>query len=75
MENEDYLNFAQSWLPKKLDYSLLQYQPTDSHQVRAALSWHLTPKEIESIEESLYSEGSQKVFDKVVNWLKKEESP
>lgn len=73
MENEDYLNFAQSWLPDKLDYSLLQYEPTDTNQVRAALSWHLTTKEVESIEESLYSEKSQEVFDKVADWLKQEE--
>lgn len=69
MTNDDYLNFAHSWLGTKMKFLELEYNPPDSAGIRASLSWHLTDKEIEGIERSLVSEKNQESIRGVMEYL------
>lgn len=67
--NDDYLNFADSWLGGKFKYLEVEYEPPDTAGIRAALSWHLTDKEKEGLEGALNLEKNQSTFDEVVRYL------
>jgi hypothetical protein len=70
MTNDDYLNFATSWLGAKLKYIEMEYAPPDSAGIRASLSWRLTDKEIEGIERALLLEENQASIREVMEYLR-----
>lgn len=56
----------------KMAYACFQYAPADTGGIKASLSWHLTLKEIEGIEEALANENNQAVFKMVADFMNRE---
>lgn len=56
----------------KMAYACFQYAPADTGGIKASLSWHLTLKEIEGIEEALANENNQAVFRMVADFMGRE---
>ena len=67
ISNDDYLNFTQGWYEGNIEYYTLEYyQPRkDSLEIQASLNWHLTHREISSIEHTLSHPENQKSFRKI----------
>lgn len=65
--NDDYLSFTEGWYDGKITYTSLEYHPTDSDtmEIKASLSWRLTEKEIESIDNTLTQPQNQRAFQEI----------
>ena len=72
--NEDFLNYTGGLFKGNLEFASIEYVPEDSSGAKASLSWHLTGREVNYIENSLKTRGNKLVFDRVIEWINKEES-
>ncbi|MEM7039037.1 MAG: patatin-like phospholipase family protein, partial [Bacteroidota bacterium] len=72
LANEQHIHAMDQHMKGRLEYACFQYEPVDSGGIRAALSWHLTQKEIDGIEASLHNEANTAVFEQVRAYLKVE---
>ncbi len=70
LSTEQYIHGMDAMMQGDLQYASFQYEPTDTGGIRASLSWHLTPHEVENIEQSLYGPDNKALFEKVAAWLK-----
>lgn len=70
LNTEQYIHAMDGMTQGKMEYCAFQYEPVDSGGLRASLSWHLTPYEVESIEQSLRSPENAAMFEKVAEWLR-----
>jgi hypothetical protein len=72
LSTEQYIHTMDRLMMGGLKYTSFQYEPTDTGGIRASLSWHLTPREVQSIEQSLYGVENEALFQQVAAWLKEE---
>lgn len=72
--NEYYLEYAHSFLNNNMNVVEFEYNPTTSYsgnykqknsKERASLSWHLTTKEKQSLETTIFDSTNQKSLDKL----------
>ena len=68
--NEQYKYHMQRNLAGKMGYACFQYATPDTQSIRASLSWHLTPKEVEAIEATLKAPSNLAAFQSVADFLK-----
>ena len=68
--NDQYLSQMDRLLQGKLSYACFQYASSDTNSLRASLSWHLTHKEIEAIEDVVTDSMNMAAFHQVEAWLK-----
>jgi Patatin-like phospholipase len=73
LSTEQYIHAMDAMMVGDLEYASFQYEPTDTGGVRASLSWHLTPHEVQNIEESLDGPDNKALLDRVTRWLQGEE--
>lgn len=69
LASEQYIDQMDVLLEGNMEFVSFQYEPADSGGLRASLSWHLTPREVESIEESLENDINRGLYDRVKKWL------
>lgn len=72
LSNEQYIHGMDAMMLGSMEYASFQYEPSDTGGIRASLSWHLTPHEVESIEKSVYGPENEALFKKLSTWLKSE---
>lgn len=71
LENEDFLHSMDQNLRGNLDFERIYYE-ADSGGIRASLSWHLTPREIQGIEEVLEADRTLKTMERIQAWLEED---
>ena len=72
LSTEQYVSQMDKELEGKLAFTSFQYEPADSGGLRASLSWHLTPREVNNIEKSLANDINKKMFEQVKDWLQED---
>ena len=72
LATEQYIGQMDEAMAGKMTFASFQYEPADSGGLRASLSWHLTPREVANIEESLENEINRGLFEQVRKWLQEE---
>ena len=68
--NEDFLNFSGGLFKGNLEFASIEYVPEDTIGTKASLSWHLTSREVNYIENSLRQPKNKMVFERIVEWIK-----
>ncbi|MDW3197188.1 MAG: patatin-like phospholipase family protein [Cytophagales bacterium] len=64
LNNDRHLQHVDDWLDAPFDMVELEYGDTEKIG-RASLSWHLTSKEKESIQQAIYNENNQRALQKL----------
>jgi hypothetical protein len=70
LTTEQYIHNMDELSHGTLKYVSFQYEPADSGGIRASLSWHLTPREIRGIDQSLENPTNKGLFDSIAVWLR-----
>lgn len=66
LNNDRHLQHVDAWLDAPFDIVELEYSGSEKIG-RASLSWHLTSKEKESIQQAIYNENNQRELQKLEN--------
>ena len=67
--NEDLRHSIEQSLQGNLNFERMYYEPADSGGLRASLSWHLTQREIDGIEESMNTEEVEAIMNRIADWI------
>ncbi|MFK7900661.1 MAG: patatin-like phospholipase family protein [Cyclobacteriaceae bacterium] len=69
--NNTYLERATQWFDGPIDLVSFQYEPKFKGEEKAALSWHLTGKEKESVKNAIFTPTNQQSVKRLVELVKK----
>jgi Patatin-like phospholipase len=72
ISGEGYIDMAHAWVPGKIQIITLEYARLDPKVLKASLSWHLTDRERNDLEQALFQEHNQESFKEIRNWLIRE---